>query len=91
MRCGNKLVVEGDTQETTRAKCGEPSSVDVKTIMRRPTYWRNGRLIPYGREQVEKRVEFWTYNFGPNKFMRRVRFVDGLAEEIETLGYGHTQ
>lgn len=88
MRCGNKLVVEEDTQEMVRAKCGEPSDVQVKTIMRRPTYRRNGRWIPYGTEQVEKRVEFWTYNFGPNKFMWRVRFVDGLVEEIETLGYG---
>ena len=38
---------------------------------------------------VEVPVEVWTYNFGPYKLMRRVRFVDGLVEEIETLGYGY--
>jgi uncharacterized protein YvpB len=36
-------------------------------------------------------VEIWTYNFGPYKLMRRVRFVDGFVEDIETLGYGHHQ
>ena len=34
-------------------------------------------------------METWTYNFGPNKLMRRVRFVDGIVEEVETLGYGY--
>jgi hypothetical protein len=38
---------------------------------------------------IEVPVEIWTFNFGPYKLMRRVRFVDGLVEDIETLGYGH--
>jgi len=40
---------------------------------------------------VEVPVEYWTYNFGPNKLMRRIRFVDGLVEEIETLDYGYNE
>ena len=46
-------------------------------------------LYTYGDAMVEVPVEIWTYNFGPYKLMRRVRFVDGLVEEIETLGYGY--
>jgi uncharacterized protein YvpB len=38
---------------------------------------------------VEVRVEIWTYNFGPHKLMRRLRFDDGELVEIETLGYGY--
>jgi len=38
---------------------------------------------------VEVPIEIWTYNFGPYKLMRQVRFVDGVVDEIETLGYGY--
>ena len=47
------------------------------------------QLVIKHRTMVEVPVEVWTYNFGPYKLMRRVRFVDGLVEEIETLGYGY--
>lgn len=34
-------------------------------------------------------VSFWTYNFGPNRLMHRLRFEDGLVTEIRTLGRGY--
>jgi hypothetical protein len=34
-------------------------------------------------------VEFWTYNLGRQKLMRRLRLEDGLVVEIETLGHGY--
>ncbi len=34
------------------------------------------------------KIEIWTYNFGPNKFMERIRFEDGIVTSIEALGYG---
>jgi hypothetical protein len=91
MRCGNKLVDDGDTMEEVRAKCGEPSNVTKHTILRRPVFYRHGQRYSYGTEMVEVPVEYWTYNFGPSKLMRRVRFVDGLVEEIETLDYGYNE
>lgn len=89
LRCGGKVVQTGDAQGIVRAKCGEPTDVSRQSAMRRPTFVRNGRVFFGGEELVEVPVEVWTYNFGPNKFMRRLRFVDGLLEEIETLGYGY--
>jgi hypothetical protein len=89
MRCGNRLVTFGDTQSAVRAICGEPSDVQTRTIVRRPTYDLNGRVIYYGDGYVEVPVETWTYNFGPYKLIRRVRFVDGRVDDIETLGYGY--
>lgn len=89
MRCGNKLVRQGDTQTAVRELCGEPSDVQVRSILRQPAIWRNGRRYYLGDAVVEVPVEVWTYNFGPYKLMRRVRFVDGLIDEIETLGYGY--
>ena len=89
MRCGSKLIRDGDPRDAVVAKCGEPSDVQTRIVLRRPYYDLNGRIVYYGVGLVEVPVEIWTYNFGPYKLMRRVRIVDGLVEEIETLGYGY--
>ena len=89
MRCGSKLVSAEDTREQVRAKCGEATDVQHSSIWRVPTVWIHGRLYRAGNDLVEVPVELWTYNFGPHKFMRRVRFEDGLVVEVETLGYGY--
>jgi hypothetical protein len=91
MRCGNRLVTLGDTASAVKAICGEPSAVQTRTIVRRPTYNLNGRVIHYGDGYVEVPVEIWTFNFGPYKLLRRVRFIDGLVDEIETMGYGYRE
>jgi hypothetical protein len=89
MRCGSRLVSDGATRTTVRQLCGEPSDITTRSILRRPHYFVHGRAIYYDGALVEVPVEIWTYNFGPYKLMRRVRFVDGLVDDIETLGYGH--
>lgn len=89
MRCGGRLVSDGATRSQVRGFCGEPSDVVTRTILRRPYYTVQGRIVYFGDGLVEVPVEVWTYNFGPYKLMRRVRFVDGVVEEIETLGYGY--
>jgi len=89
MRCGSKLIRDGDTQSAVRSLCGEPTDVQQRTILRHPYFEFHGNTYHYGDGYVEVPVEVWTYNFGPYKLMRRVRFVDGLVEEIETLGYGY--
>lgn len=87
--CGTKLVHEGDTAGAVRAKCGEPSEINVRSILRRPLIWIRGRPVFASTEFVEVPIETWVYNFGPNKLMRRLRFEDGQLVEIETLGYGY--
>lgn len=89
MRCGNRLVREGDTRSAVRDLCGQPTDVQTRTILRRPYYDFRGRLVYYGDGLVEIPVEVWTYNLGPYKLMRRIRFIDGIIEDIETLGYGY--
>ncbi len=88
-RCGTKLVVEGSTRGEVLARCGEPTDVEHRSILRRPTFWRHGRPYYLSDELVEVPLEFWTYNLGPNKLMRRLRLEDGVVVEIETLGYGY--
>jgi Protein of unknown function (DUF2845) len=40
------------------------------------------------RSATEIPVEVWTYNFGPNRLMQRIRFENGVVVQIESLGYG---
>jgi Protein of unknown function (DUF2845) len=89
MRCGSKLVSTGDPRAKVRQFCGEPSDVQTRSILRRPVFNFGGRVYSCGDGYVEVPVEIWTYNFGPYKLMREIRFVDGRVENIETLGYGY--
>jgi Protein of unknown function (DUF2845) len=89
LRCGSKLVTEGDTRAEVSNKCGDPTDVDRSTIMVQPTMWVHGRPVAVGNGLVEVPVETWLYNLGPHQFMRRVHFQDGRVVSIETLGYGY--
>jgi len=87
-RCGTRLVVEGTTRAQVRQWCGEPSDIATRTILRPPIIWRHGYPYHVGGSAIEVVVETWTYNLGPSKLMRRIRFEDSAVAEIETLGYG---
>jgi hypothetical protein len=58
---------------------------------------RRGGYVPYGPYQysyydppwVEVPVEWWTYNFGGSKLLRKLRFVGDDLVEIRTEGYGY--
>jgi Protein of unknown function (DUF2845) len=91
LRCGSRLVTFGDTRAAVRNICGEPTDIQTRSILRRPTYDLNGRVIYYGDGYIEIPVEVWIYNFGPYKLMRQIRFVDGRVDEIETMGYGYRE
>ena len=89
-RCGNKLVTEGASRSEVASKCGEPTDVvNERSIFRRPVIWGYGRPMYVGEDAIEIPVEIWTYNLGPNKLMRQLRFEGGLLVDIDTLGYGY--
>jgi hypothetical protein len=88
--CGQSLIHEGDSRYDVRSKCGEPADIETRSILRQPVVWYGGRpVLAAPGSLVEVTVELWTYNFGPHKLMRRLRFEDGELVEIETLGYGY--
>jgi len=90
MRCGSQLVSVGDSRSEVRFKCGEPTDVETRSILRRPFYGFNGpRRSFYPDSYVEIPIEVWTYNFGPYKLMRQVQFVNGRIDDIMTMGYGY--
>lgn len=102
MRCGSMLVNKGDSQAKVLQYCGEPVDTTSRYVIRPGTYPPksnvviNGkevsggeRYVPFGRSEVL--LEEWTYNFGPNKLMRRVRFINGVVEDVRTLDYGYRE
>lgn len=88
-RCGTRLITDGDSADKVRALCGEPSEVTTSSVLRRPVVWRYGRPWYASYEPVPLVVEYWTYNLGTQKLMRRLRIEEGLVVEIETLGHGY--
>lgn len=91
MRCGSQLVSSGDSRSEVRAKCGEPTDVESRKVLRRAGFEIEGRRgFNYNQDTfVEIPVEVWTYNFGPYKLMRQIQFVNGRIDEIVTMGYGY--
>jgi hypothetical protein len=90
MRCGSRLISDGDPIEKVLEYCGEPTETQRTWIVRQPRFEVGGQEYPFkGEEEVP--VDTWTYDFGPNQLMRRIRFVAGKVDSIETLDYGKRQ
>jgi hypothetical protein len=85
MRCGSKLMTDGDPTAKVEAMCGPPESIERREILRNYGYNRGYSV----NSSYEVSVEIWTYNFGPNKLMYRLRFEDGLLVDIDTLTHGY--
>jgi len=90
MRCGTRLVSVGDGKDKVRTLCGDPTSVSVAGYVGGPRYYDG----PYGYSYLwpgwtALPVEIWTYNLGPDKLLRTLRFVGDELDEIRTNGYGY--
>lgn len=102
-RCGTRLVSRGDPLPKVLNFCGEPAGRQERVIYRSgrtrqpvtttlpPGIGARDEVVAYERSLVEVVVEEWTYNLGPRKLMRLVRFEDGFVTEVTTLGYGYAE
>lgn len=88
MRCGNKLVRKGAHPVEVINKCGEPVYVE-ESVEYRSVAIDNRQAGLYRQHDVPIKIEEWTYNFGPHRFMRLLRFEDGKLLTIESIGYGY--
>ena len=80
LRCGNKLVDIGDRKIEVLEKCGKP--VFVENWQEEVIVYR-GRLERQIRRISSTDIEEWTYNFGANRFIYFLRFVNGRLNRIE--------
>jgi hypothetical protein len=97
MRCGSRLISEGDPREKLANECGPPTYVET---------WEEERYYHYSaappshlyreferhgsayRVKAIVRVELWSYNYGPSRFMDYVRIENGIVVRIYSGGYG---
>jgi hypothetical protein len=80
--CGDRIISTGDTKGDVLAKCGEPfyrTSHDEEL---------REQFDEIHSRRVVVTVEEWTYNFGPQRFLRIITFRNGLVVDIRTGGYG---
>jgi hypothetical protein len=97
MRCGRRLVSSGDSLYRVRSVCGEPDDAQRRVVTQ--TERRRVR-VPCGERRTESRcerteeysrdvvVDEWTYDFGEQRFIRYLTFVDGRLESVSTGSYG---
>jgi Protein of unknown function (DUF2845) len=105
LRCGVRLITEGDFKTRVLAECGEPDHVEVWEEERvygfhsHPSYygiyedyerWRTDD--GYDRPYRIKKlviIEKWTYNHGPSRFMDHLRLENGIVVDITSSRYGY--
>jgi hypothetical protein len=84
-RCGSRIVRNGETQDDVATKCGEPDAERTWTEVRTESVWENGhkleRSVPI--EYVE-----WKYDFGRDRLIRYLTFVQGRLTAVRTGEYG---
>lgn len=94
-RCGTgRLVEEGDRPPEVQNRCGDPDTADTREEHRtlRKTVWTYVDGVPVGKEveyTVSVMIEEWTYDLGPNRFIRHLIFEDGRLIRVWTADRGN--
>lgn len=76
MRCNDRIVSIGDSKSEVILKCGAPAFSNVVAYETDKTTSDKARA-------VEVAVEQWTYNQGPNTFLKILTFKGGAVVSIE--------
>ena len=82
-QCSDQIISVGDAAAEVLAKCGEPAWKDKREEIIRK------QLDDNTVSKVSVMVEDWTYNFGPNRFMRIFTIRNGIVTDSKTGGYGN--
>lgn len=96
LRCDHRVISIGQSAYEVRGLCGEPQHIDAwqegaNAYISRFYDYRHDR---YRAPRVKKgpiRYEAWTYDFGPQTFIRTLIFEEGRLIKIETGDKGSTQ
>jgi hypothetical protein len=90
LRCGRKLVSDGDTLYDVRSRCGDPDNAIHRVETRTVTQWVQGQCINgdprrCGRvveRTIDIEIDEWLYDFGPHQFVSHVLFEQGRLISI---------
>ena len=103
MRCGNRLVSDGDPKAKVAELCGQPTQTERRTVLRSgvPRQYYDGdgnartrtiaesELLIHTRSLVEVEVEVWLYNRGRSSLLRELVFHDNRLVAVNILGHGY--
>jgi hypothetical protein len=105
LRCGVRLITEGDHKAKVLAECGKPDYVEVREeervyrFSRHPSYYGYYDNYEYERGdygygapyRIKELViiEEWTYNHGPSRFMDHLILENGVVVDITSGDYGY--
>lgn len=86
LRCGNDLIMPGDSTVEVLSRCGEPLSRDVVAVASSGVE----RETDEGEEQTlslrTEKVELWVYDPGHGSLLRLLHFRGGKLVSIENAG-----
>ena len=88
LRCGNKIVSEGDSTMLLLRNCGDPT-LKEQFVDRVPVRAYDQVRNAYYTTYDEQPYDVWTYNFGPQRFVQRITIKGGKIHRIESQGYGY--
>jgi Protein of unknown function (DUF2845) len=81
-RCGSRLIGPGQTTNDVYALCGDPTERDVATEL---VTFRVAPDVAVTRPVV---VDVWTYDRGPQQFVRFLTFRNGVLVDVDEGSYG---
>jgi hypothetical protein len=76
--CDSAEIQAGISQYEILQRCGEPAFKDSRQEEQLTSVDKNTNRLTI------KRIDEWTYNFGPNKFLRILKFENGRLVDVET-------
>jgi hypothetical protein len=102
MRCGSRLVSDGDPKAKVADVCGQPTHTERRTVLRSGIARQNlddnnartrtiteSELLIHNRSLVEVEVEVWLYNRGRSSLLRELVFHDNRLIAVNILGRGY--
>ena len=89
MRCGGRIVSDGDHKARVRALCGEPTTIDTRSITQVDRCCTADGQHYMGVLDQAVIYEDWTYNLGSSRLMQLLHFRNGILERVDSLGYGY--
>ena len=81
-RCADKIISAGDRSGDLLLKCGEPDGKQSYAEEIIETIDKDSK------RKTMITVEEWTYNLGPDRFMRIFTLRDGKVVDVRSGGYG---
>lgn len=86
-RCAPAAIHVGDSRLDLLARCGEPALSERRDdLLRLTADVTSGVAVS---RTVPVTVEVWTYDFGPQTFIRFVRLEDGVVAAVDTGSHGY--